>query len=394
MPYLDVQGRICGFMNFEQDEESGRFFRRYFVISLEDDCILCYMDNPMNLPEAARRPILEIQLTNISNARIAEKQRPKVEYCFVVTTSKREFYFQADNHRDMEDWVNRINNASKITVPSSVVPGGTLPLGDKNGGDARAVSYKTEVVGGVVIRTPVQQSLSRTQVVNVRQTSFWWKFHFPWRFYFEFRKVVSPCHMTVGANGRKNKNNDKQKDSKMQKPGAQLSGESESDEEVNVYTREAPSSESSPKHVAGSMDKTAARLFPGRNIIESGWCVKQGAVRKSWKRRYFILDDQGISYYKSDQEKIPIRMIPLKEISSCKVAEHGPSIQRDNLFEIISAGRTFFVQAYTPGEMASWIESISDAIATKKKGLEQSVFYLCNETTGFEKQGTLYSNNG
>eukprot|EP00057_Strongylocentrotus_purpuratus_P028391 XP_011682865.1 PREDICTED: pleckstrin homology domain-containing family A member 1 isoform X4 [Strongylocentrotus purpuratus] len=341
MPYLDVQGRICGFMNFEQDEESGRFFRRYFVISLEDDCILCYMDNPMNLPEAARRPILEIQLTNISNARIAEKQRPKVEYCFVVTTSKREFYFQADNHRDMEDWVNRINNASKITVPSSVVPGGTLPLGDKNGGDARAVSYKTEVVGGVVIRTPVQ-----------------WD-----------EKNIIKNHLES-----------------LVKPGAQLSGESESDEEVNVYTREAPSSESSPKHVAGSMDKTAARLFPGRNIIESGWCVKQGAVRKSWKRRYFILDDQGISYYKSDQEKIPIRMIPLKEISSCKVAEHGPSIQRDNLFEIISAGRTFFVQAYTPGEMASWIESISDAIATKKKGLEQSVFYLCNETTGFEKQ--------
>nr|XP_054766666.1 pleckstrin homology domain-containing family A member 1-like [Lytechinus pictus] len=131
------------------------------------------------------------------------------------------------------------------------------------------------------------------------------------------------------------------------------------------------------------MDKVTARLFPGRNIIQSGWCVKQGAVRKSWKRRYFILDDQGISYYKSDQEKLPIRMIPIKEISSCKVAEHGPSIQRDNLFEIISAGRTFFVQAYSPGEMASWVDSISNAIGTKKKGLEQSVFYLCNETTGF-----------
>ncbi|XP_041477505.1 pleckstrin homology domain-containing family A member 1-like isoform X3 [Lytechinus variegatus] len=308
MPYLDIQGRICGFMNFEQDEESGRFFRRYFVISLEDDCILCYMDNPTNLPGAARRPILEIQLTNISNARIAEKQRPKVEYCFVVTTAKRDFYFQADNHRDMEDWVNRINNASKITVPSSVAPGGTLPLGDKNGGDARAVSYKTEVVGGVVIRTPVQTGLS----------------------------------------------------------------ESDSDEEVNLYTRGTPSSPHSPTHAAGTMDKVTARLFPGRNIIQSGWCVKQGAVRKSWKRRYFILDDQGISYYKSDQEKLPIRMIPLKEISSCKVAEHGPSIQRDNLFEIISAGRTFYVQAYSPGEMASWVDSISNAIGTKKKGLEQS----------------------
>nr|XP_054766665.1 uncharacterized protein LOC129273625 [Lytechinus pictus] len=112
----------------------------------------------------------------------------------------------------MEDWVNRINNASKITVPSTVAPGGTLPLGDKNGGDAKAVSYKTEVVGGVVIRTPVQQTLSRPQTVNVRQTPIRWKFHFPWRFFFEFRKVISPCHMMVGANGHKNKSNEKQKE--------------------------------------------------------------------------------------------------------------------------------------------------------------------------------------
>lgn len=307
MPYLDIQGRTCGFMNFEQDEESGRFFRRYFVISLEDDCIMCYMDNPMNLPEAARRPILEIQLTNISNARVADKQRTKVEYCFVVTTSTRDYFFQADNHRDMEDWVNRINNASKISVPSTIAPGGTLPLGDKNGGDMRAISYKTEVVGGVVIRTPVQ-------------------------------------------------------------PGPQLS-ESDSDEEI--FVRNLSSSPShSPSHSGVSMDKAIAKLFPGRNIIQAGWCVKQGAVRKSWKRRYFILDDQGISYYKSDQEKVHIRMIPLKEISTCKIADHGPSIQRDNLFEIVSAGRTFYVQAYSPDEMMSWVQAISSAIAAKNK--EQS----------------------
>ncbi|XP_072177930.1 pleckstrin homology domain-containing family A member 1-like [Diadema setosum] len=318
MPYLDVQGRTCGFMNFEQDEESGRFFRRYFVISPEDGAILCYMDNPMNLPEAARRPILDIQLTNISNARVAEKQRPKVEYCFVVTTSKRDFFFQADNHRDMDDWVNRINNASKITVPSTIANPGGLPLGDKNGGDMRAVSYKTEVVGGVVIRTPVQ-------------------------------------------------------------PGPQFS-ESDSDDDVGMRN---PTLSRSPEHGAGSIDKSVGKLFPGRNILQSGWCVKQGAVRKSWKRRYFILDDQGISYYKSDQEKIHIRSIPLKEISSCRISEHGPSIQRDNLFEIVSALRTFYVQAYSPDEMESWVQAINNAVAAKKRSLEQSMFVNKEERDTF-----------
>ena len=38
-------------------------------------------------------------------------------------------------------------------VPSTITPG---PSGDKNGGDMKGVSYKTEVVGGVVIKTAVQ----------------------------------------------------------------------------------------------------------------------------------------------------------------------------------------------------------------------------------------------
>lgn len=65
------------------------------------------------------------------------------------------------------------------------------------------------------------------------------------------------------------------------------------------------------------------------NVVRSGYCVKQGNVviytsgdffiliyeaigyffidyvhilfqRKSWKRRYFILDDQTVSYYKNE----------------------------------------------------------------------------------------------
>ena len=47
MPYKDRYGRTCGFVDFEtEQEQSGRFKRRYFMISPEDASFYCYMDNP------------------------------------------------------------------------------------------------------------------------------------------------------------------------------------------------------------------------------------------------------------------------------------------------------------------------------------------------------------
>lgn len=46
MPYVDRQGRTCGFMDFEEQDQSGRFFRRYFMIDQEKGIFAWYMDNP------------------------------------------------------------------------------------------------------------------------------------------------------------------------------------------------------------------------------------------------------------------------------------------------------------------------------------------------------------
>ena len=46
MPYVDRQNRICGFLDIEENENSGKFLRRYFILDTQANCLLWYMDNP------------------------------------------------------------------------------------------------------------------------------------------------------------------------------------------------------------------------------------------------------------------------------------------------------------------------------------------------------------
>lgn len=46
MPYLDRHNRICGFLDIEENENSGKFYRRYFILDTPRNSLLWYMDNP------------------------------------------------------------------------------------------------------------------------------------------------------------------------------------------------------------------------------------------------------------------------------------------------------------------------------------------------------------
>ncbi|NXU07020.1 PKHA2 protein, partial [Buphagus erythrorhynchus] len=109
---------------------------------------------------------------------------------------------------------------------------------------------------------------------------------------------------------------------------------------------------------------SATKPPTGPPVLKSGFCVKQGNVRKSWKRRFFVLDEFSISYYKCEQDKEPLRSILLKDV--CKTHEclvkSGDLLMRDNLFEIITSSRTFYIQADSPEDMHSWIRAITGAV--------------------------------
>ncbi|XP_004565262.1 pleckstrin homology domain-containing family A member 1 isoform X4 [Maylandia zebra] len=290
MPYVDRQNRFCGFLDIEENENSGRFLRRYFILDTEQGSLLWYMDNPQNLPKGAGN-VGSLNLSYISKVNDATKQRPKAEFCFVINAGMRKFYLQANDQQDLVEWISVLNNAIKITVPKPGEGHNThAETPQELLGTVKQVSYKTEIIGGVPIITATQEQ-------------------------------------GEGHNG------------------ADRGG---------------------VKRAQNQMPYFLSRGAQDQAIIKAGYCVKQGAVMKNWKRRYFVLDENSLNYYKTDMEREPLRAIPLKEIhkvQECKQSEH---MMRDNLFEMVTSSRTFYIQADSPEDMHSWIKAISGAIVAQR----------------------------
>ncbi|NWW59702.1 PKHA2 protein, partial [Ifrita kowaldi] len=314
MPYVDRQNRICGFLDIEENETCGKFLRRYFILDTQANHLLWYMDNPQNLAIGAGA-VGSLQLTYISKVSIATpKQKPKTPFCFVINALSQRYFLQASDQKDLQDWVEALNRASKITVPKggSVPPATEItkpPVVPQAQERKPQVAYKTEIVGGVVVHTPI----------SINQD---------------------------GGEGS----------------------------EVAAH----PLLRRSQSYIPPS----AAKPPTGPPPLKSGFCVKQGNVRKSWKRRYFVLDEFSISYYKCEQDKEPLRSILLKDV--CKTHEclvkSGDLLMRDNLFEIITSSRTFYIQADSPEDMHSWIRAITGAVQALKTRPREMSFVRCTST--------------
>ncbi|KAJ8360165.1 hypothetical protein SKAU_G00166900 [Synaphobranchus kaupii] len=297
MPYVDRQNRICGFLDIEENENSGRFQRRYFILDTHEGNLVWYMDNPQTCPRGMER-VGSLKLTYVSKVSDATKLRPKAEFCLVrdsfINARRRKFFLQANDQQDLVEWVNVLNNATKITVPKSCDVSHAAEITKATGEitvTKKQASYKTEIVGGVPIITMMQQEGSDGQNEGSRE---------------EMKRAYS---------------------------------------QLPYFLSKA------------TQDQT---------VIKAGYCVKQGAMRKNWKRRYFLLEENSLSYFKSDAEKDPLRIIPLKEVQKVQECKQSDMMMRDNLFEVVTAARTFYIQTDSPEDMHGWIKAVSGAIVAQR----------------------------
>uniref|UniRef100_A0AAY4DNU2 PH domain-containing protein n=1 Tax=Denticeps clupeoides TaxID=299321 RepID=A0AAY4DNU2_9TELE len=291
MPYVDRLNRICGFLDIEENENSGKFLRRYFILDTVKGSLVWYMDNPQNLPKGAE-VIGSLKLTYISKVSDATKLRPKAEFCFVINAGMRKFFLQANDQQDLVEWVSVLNKATKITVPKpGDVPQPCVESPLEAPGATKQVSYKTEIIGGVPIVTATQEK-------------------------------------GEGQNG------------------ADRGG-----------LRKPPNQPYYINRPTYNQDQT---------VVKAGYCVKQGAVMKNWKRRYFTLDENGLSYFKSELDREALRVIPLKEIQKAQECKQSDLMMRDNLFELVTTSRTFYIQSDSPEDMHGWIKAISGAIVAQR----------------------------
>ncbi|XP_053102338.1 pleckstrin homology domain-containing family A member 6 isoform X1 [Hemicordylus capensis] len=169
------------------------------------------------------------------------------------------------------------------------------------------------------------------------------------------------------------------------RPAAVTSGESSNHTMVSEVPQERPNgraSRSSRKGIAFGKRSNSMKRNPNAAVTKSGWLFKQASSGvKQWNKRWFVLVDRCLFYYKDEKEDSILGSIPLL---SFRVAAVQPSdnISRKYTFKVTvcwieeTAGnnkkslspqaehagiRTYFFSAENNEEQESWIQAMGEA---------------------------------
>ncbi|XP_030845924.1 unconventional myosin-X isoform X3 [Strongylocentrotus purpuratus] len=103
-------------------------------------------------------------------------------------------------------------------------------------------------------------------------------------------------------------------------------------------------------------DETLMWFRTKQEALKSGWLQKKGGgtgtlSRRNWKKRFFVLKDTILSYYESDSDGAKLLgKIDIK--SALQIIDS--SVGRENSLELITDQRTYHVVAETADECSEW----------------------------------------
>jgi len=104
-----------------------------------------------------------------------------------------------------------------------------------------------------------------------------------------------------------------------------------------------------------------------QNAVKEGWLTKQGGVVRSWQRRYCVLKDNLLFYFKAQEDDTPKGCIPLR---GCTVKDASADTKHQFSFGIYQTAqsaekRTFFLYTETEEELHSWMKAFASVPSIK-----------------------------
>uniref|UniRef100_A0A6Q2ZPG6 Pleckstrin homology, MyTH4 and FERM domain containing H1 n=1 Tax=Esox lucius TaxID=8010 RepID=A0A6Q2ZPG6_ESOLU len=143
-------------------------------------------------------------------------------------------------------------------------------------------------------------------------------------------------------------------------PGVSMSSiSSESDYAIPPDAYSLDSDYSEPEHkVQRTSSYSCESLREPEMLEKSGYLLKMGSQIKAWKRRWFILRNGEILYYKSPSDVIRKPQGQMELNSSCRIAR-GEGAQT---FQLITEKKTFYLTADSPNILEEWIRVLQNIL--------------------------------
>ncbi|XP_062379313.1 dual adapter for phosphotyrosine and 3-phosphotyrosine and 3-phosphoinositide isoform X1 [Sardina pilchardus] len=120
-------------------------------------------------------------------------------------------------------------------------------------------------------------------------------------------------------------------------------------------------------HTAMQSGRRHSDLVPTAPALgtKEGYLVKQGAIVKSWKQRWFTLSRNELKYFKDKMFTEPIRTL---DLTACSAVQFDYSQERVNCFCLVFPERTFYLCARTGTEADEWIKILRWKLSQIRKG--------------------------
>ncbi|CAL9686735.1 unnamed protein product [Knipowitschia caucasica] len=133
---------------------------------------------------------------------------------------------------------------------------------------------------------------------------------------------------------------------------------SESDYAIPPDAYSLDSDYSEPEHKVQRTSAYSCESAGPETLEKSGYLLKMGAQVKAWKRRWFVLRNGEILYYKSPSDVIRKPQGQIELNSSCRIIR-GEAAQT---FQLITEKKTFFLTADSPNILDEWIRVLQNIL--------------------------------
>ncbi|XP_063764073.1 pleckstrin homology domain-containing family H member 1 isoform X2 [Eleginops maclovinus] len=133
---------------------------------------------------------------------------------------------------------------------------------------------------------------------------------------------------------------------------------SESDYAIPPDAYSLDSDYSEPEHKVQRTSAYSCESIGPEMLEKSGYLLKMGSQVKAWKRRWFILRNGEILYYKSPSDVIRKPQGQIELNSSCNIIR-GEGAQT---FQLITEKKTFYLTADSPNILEEWIRVLQNIL--------------------------------
>jgi hypothetical protein len=111
------------------------------------------------------------------------------------------------------------------------------------------------------------------------------------------------------------------------------------------------------------------REFNMKEFEKRGFLYKQGEKNKSWRKRFFIIQQNEISYYKSEKDSTPAGFFFFYTLGTIVVEPttlisfiDERQVEKTNCFAIVLGKRTYLLNCDDDEQLAEWVCCLRAAV--------------------------------